>query len=179
MKKIFFYIFPLMLVFIINCHPRSIKSAEETDEVFAPMRVCTEGRSIDDFLARFKLEKVNKIVLKVTLDEDTTKTKTLKIIDDKEKVISILSAIKNVKCLKDFVLSYCGTEFWLYENNKLRLKVALAVDKKDAITRFYKPKQVPSIDRSLGENDFLIVDEKLCSWLYELIRKELNIPMED
>ena len=117
---------------------------------------------------------MNKIILKFTLDEDTSPPKKLLTITDKQRVTEILSAIKHVKCMEDFILTSRQTELWLYENSKLRLKVALAVDENSAITSFYRPKQGRYKGPSLGgPNDFLIVDEKLCSWLDEIIKKHL------
>jgi hypothetical protein len=156
----------------------TLTGMESRDEWFAPMEVCTIGKTLDDFLSKFNLDKVNKMVIKIQLDDDR-KLRTLAEITDIEKVASFLSAINKVKCLNDFILCDCGTEIWLYESRKLRLKVALSVDDNFLLTRFYGPKQTPSIDSDLGRNDFLIVDEKVYSWLDKLIKEKLNIPMEN
>jgi hypothetical protein len=149
---------------------------EKLEEDFLPIEKCTDGRRIDEFLSEFKLKKVNKMVLKIRLDEDSRKTRTLTTISDMEKVTSILSAFNKVKC-SEYVLSACEIELWLYENKKLRLKVAISVDKKYLVARFFRAKQVTSKD--VGYGDFFIIDEKLCSWLDALIKEHLNIPMDD
>lgn len=170
MKKTILYIFFLTLAFIINCHQYSLSSMNEADDMFKPIETCTEGRSIEVFLSEFRLEKVNKIVLKEQLDEDTIKPKTITTITNKKNIKSILKAINNVKCLDDFILSACGSELWLYENNTLLLKVAMSVGKNNAVVRFFRPDQKSR--SNIGINDFFITDENFCSWLYSLFGLE-------
>lgn len=147
---------------------------EEPEEGFAKIEECTNGISMDKFLSGFKLDKVNKIVIKYQLDEDTTKTKTLETITNREEIRSFVSAIENVKCMEDFCLCDGDIEAWVYANNNLQLKVTLYIDEKDTIVKFYKPRQIPAIgDKLGGGNDFLIVDEKFCSWIYALVLKHL------
>jgi hypothetical protein len=167
----------ILAIFIFYLFPGRGCYAVMPEDSFPPIETCTLGKNIDEFLAEFGLNKVNKIVLKAALDdEDTSRRTTLTVIKNKGKIKSVLSSIHNVKCLDDFILEDCPIELWLYENTKLRLKVAFSViDNLTTITRFYKPLQ----STSLGENDFVIDDAKLCSWLDELTGKYFKIPVED
>ena len=170
MQKALLNIIFLILVFVFNLIPQKSNCDEKILEGFSSMKICTGGKSIDEFLSEFELSKVNKIIIKqVILAGETRKgMKTLATIKNKRKVEWIISAINKVQCYDDYVLGYCSTELWLYENNKLRLKLALNVDEISATAEFYKPEDVPYIDQSLGKATFFIVDKKLCYWLLEL-----------
>jgi len=153
---------------------------EKPEEIPTPIETCTQGKSIDNFLAEFELEKVNSIVLKASLDyNDDSKLTTLSVIKDKKQIKWILSSIHKVKCLDDFILEDCPIELWLYEKTKLRMKIALSiVDENNSIIRFYRPELGPSLGPYLGKNDFLIDDKNFCSWLDGLTGKHFEIMVE-
>ena len=145
-----------MLAIIANCHPY--------------IEQCTDGKSIDKFLANFKLEKVNKIVLKVELEKDRRKTETLTEITDIERVRWLISLLNKVSCVEESSLYDNPYELWLYENDKLRLKITLFTSYKRVRVKFYNPEKIPVVDYKLGSEVFVIKDEILCSWYNELIK---------
>lgn len=164
----------LIFLFIFIFLPQSSNCGEKILEGFSPMEICAGEKNLDEFLARFELSKVNKIILKqVILEGDEPfKRDTLATIKNKEKVEWIISAINKSQCYKSLLLGYCSTELWLYEDNKLRLKIALNINKTDAIVNFYMPNDIPYMHNSLGKGGtFMLVDKKLCSWLLELVKR--------
>ena len=170
MKRSSLIIIVLTLIFVLNFIPKKSNCAEEILKGYSPMGICTDGKSIDEFLSEFELNKVNKIIFKeiILAGETRIGEKTLTTIKNKEKVAWIISAINKVQCYKNPVIAYCLTELWLYENNKLRLKLALFITPIRTKVRFYRPEHVPYTDRDLGrEGTFIIVDKKLCIWLLE------------
>ena len=165
MKKAFLYIIPLTLAFIINCHSSTLTNIEETKDGFLPIADCTEGKSIDKFFSKYKLDKINKIVVRVPLDEYPIKLKTLTTITDIEDVTWFCSSLKKVQCM-EFCLCDGFYEFWLYEKNKLHLKVTFYTTPTGALVKFYGPEMQPGADSKLGSgSDFYIEDKKLSSWL--------------
>ena len=167
MKKILSKLFPLTLFFIIYFLPRIGTCLED----YVPIEKCTAGISMDEFLAEFKLEKINKIVFKKYLYDKETKTITT--LSEKQKIISVISSFKKAKC-SGFCLCSCDYEMWLYEDANLYLKVAISVSKKSLAIRFYRPNHFQEVNDELGDigYGFYILDEKLSSWLYTLLGLE-------
>ena len=166
--KIKLYSF-LVLVLINCCHPLLVNASENIEETLHPIETCTDGVSIEKFLAEFNFEKINKVALKEIVLNQEKKFKTIRTLNKKKDIKFILSALNKLQC-EDFCLCGGDNEIWLYENDTLILKLAVYVTKTSATIKFFRPEDFLGYDDQLGNisYDFFIVDEKLCSWLYSL-----------
>lgn len=129
-----------------------------------PIKCCTSNKGLNEFFSEFHLDKINKIVLKF-INVDKGNYDTINTFKDNKEINKIVSELYNIKCIR-LSLAASQHELWLYENENLRLKLALAIGSDYFIVNVYKPDESQESDNPINNYEFAIENEEFSSWLF-------------